>query len=306
MGSSLTILAVEDDQILHIDQCRTGKQAWLALKILYKESSTANKMRLYEKFLTLKLTKSKGARAHIQECSSVRNELRSVGLNIDNNLYKLAILQSLSTRFEILVVALEANIESITIEDLHSRIFREDMRQEDVDNEGAGHALESPSGKAFDTVKRFSKNNVTFHYCKRKGHIKARCFKKERDETSQTGGPSVKHNIAFTFSTESNTSYLYIDSGSSYHICHNENLFDDSLVTMQTPIMVQIGDGRKIFASQKGNISANIKTSYGNYSAVIRNVFYMPDSKVNLVSVAQIQEKGFAFYLSRITVTCMT
>lgn len=100
---ALTILAISDDQLIHFDQCKTAKEAWQ--KSLSEESSIGDKMRLYEKLLTLKLGTAESARAHIQEFSSVRSEIRSIGVNIDSNLYKLALLRSVSNRFDNLIVA---------------------------------------------------------------------------------------------------------------------------------------------------------------------------------------------------------
>lgn len=58
---------------------------------LYVESSSASRMRLYEKSLSICLSVEKGARGHVNEFANTC-ELRTVGVNIEDNLYKLALI----------------------------------------------------------------------------------------------------------------------------------------------------------------------------------------------------------------------
>lgn len=52
--------------------------------------------------------------------------MRVVGVDIDDTLQKLALLRNLSTRFQILSVALERKIYSLSIKDFHGLILGED------------------------------------------------------------------------------------------------------------------------------------------------------------------------------------
>lgn len=77
-------------------------------------------MRLYEKLRTLRLQDDDDARQHVHELSRMPTQLRMVGTVVDDTLYKLALLRSLSTRFENLTVALEAQPDFLFIEGLHA------------------------------------------------------------------------------------------------------------------------------------------------------------------------------------------
>lgn len=121
----MIILALGEDQMVHIEQCKTARDAWNKLRGIYAEPSTANRMRLYEKLFSSRLQEGAETRKHVQEMARTRTQLRSVGVEIDDILYKLALLRSFSTRFDSLSVALEAHIDSLSVEDLHARILRE-------------------------------------------------------------------------------------------------------------------------------------------------------------------------------------
>lgn len=63
---SLIILAMEDIQLIHVDDCENGKEAWDELRKLYDEPSTANEMSLYEKFLSSKMESNASVRVHVE------------------------------------------------------------------------------------------------------------------------------------------------------------------------------------------------------------------------------------------------
>ena len=134
---ALITLAVQSDLMIHLEQCKTAKEAWIKLQTLYAEPSTANRMRLLEQFLTLKLGQGSSVANHIHTFSSTRSQLRAIDVKIEDNLYKRTLLRSLSSRFEGLTIAIEAQIDHISTEELHARILREDTCQTSTDISGA-------------------------------------------------------------------------------------------------------------------------------------------------------------------------
>lgn len=86
-------------------------------------------MRLYEKILTLRLGDGTDICNHVHDMARNRTQLRAVGVEIEDPFNKLAVLRSLSSTFDCLAVALEAQIDSLPVEDLNARIFREASRQ---------------------------------------------------------------------------------------------------------------------------------------------------------------------------------
>ncbi|CAM8910357.1 unnamed protein product [Rhodiola kirilowii] len=80
----------------------------------------------------------------------------------------------------------------------------------------------------------------------------------------------------------------YIDTGCSNHMSGNKSSFsylDESFLST-----VRFGDNSVISVMGKGNISI---CANDNTTQTISSVFYVPDLKSNLLSVGQLQEKGY-------------
>lgn len=58
-----------------------------------------------------------------------RQQLWGIGVKVDDILYKQASLHSLSSIFHSLVVALDMQIDLLSIEELHAQAFLEKLRQ---------------------------------------------------------------------------------------------------------------------------------------------------------------------------------
>jgi hypothetical protein len=59
---------------------------------------------------------------------------------------------------------------------------------------------------------------------------------------------------------------------------------------------VKFGDNSKISVMGKGKVTIQTK---GNSTHIIANVLFVPNLKTNLLSVGQLQEKGYEIFLSK-------
>lgn len=69
---ALIILKLGQNPILQVENCTTACEAWLKLRGIYAEPSSANSVQLYEKWLTLRLKDGKDARAHVHYYAQTR------------------------------------------------------------------------------------------------------------------------------------------------------------------------------------------------------------------------------------------
>lgn len=112
---------------------------------------------------------------------------------------------------------------------------------------------------------------------------------KERGEASNfTQGDEETLLMACDTKEESRSNWWYIDSGCSNHMCGSKYDFhhlDDSFHTT-----VKFGDDSVISVMGKGDIQIKAKD---NSLQTISNVYYAPALKTNLLSIGQLQEKGY-------------
>lgn len=168
---SLIELSIEDSQIVHVQECVSGKQAWDKLKGLYENTSMANRMHLMEELMTSKMSRDESAQVHIAKLRRISGQLGTLGSTIGDAQYKIALLRSLPSNFENLVITLENLADALSVEDMHSRILREEARQ--VKNNG---------NNTQDTL--FQAKQIICHFCKKKGHKKFQCFKWKQETES--------------------------------------------------------------------------------------------------------------------------
>lgn len=65
--------------MLHVKECSTMQQVGKKVKRIYAKLSTAKRVRLYEKLLTVRLNDGDDARAHVHELARMRMQLGRVG-----------------------------------------------------------------------------------------------------------------------------------------------------------------------------------------------------------------------------------
>jgi hypothetical protein len=80
----------------------------------------------------------------------------------------------------------------------------------------------------------------------------------------------------------------YLDTGCSNHMCGSKSLF--SHLNEEFHTTVSFGDHSKVNVMGKGDIQIRTKK---DTIETIPNVFYIPDLKSNLLSLGQLQEKGY-------------
>lgn len=86
----------------------------------------------------------------------------------------------------------------------------------------------------------------------------------------------------------------YVDTGCNNHMCGSKSLF--SYLNEDFRSTVSFGDCSTVNVMGKGDI--NIRTKNG-FIEKISNVFFVPDFKSNLLSVVQLQEKGYVITIQK-------
>ena len=80
----------------------------------------------------------------------------------------------------------------------------------------------------------------------------------------------------------------YLDTGCSNHMCGDKSTFSD----LDEPFRdsVKFGDNSRVSVMGKGKVTIQTK---GNFVQTIFNVLFVLDWRTNLLSVGQLQEKGY-------------
>lgn len=159
---------IHDDQVIYVQDAETAEEAWDNLAAVYDNPGTATKMYLQEQLMTAKLGHGNPVKAHIEHLRGVVSQLTDIGYKVSDDECKLALLRSLPSSFESIVVTLENLIDSLKIEDIHARLLREEARQKlqnGADKRSEGSLFKAGNGK----------KDIVCYGGGKKGHIKGNC-----------------------------------------------------------------------------------------------------------------------------------
>ncbi|XP_047258059.1 uncharacterized protein LOC107852404 [Capsicum annuum] len=111
---------------------------------------------------------------------------------------------------------------------------------------------------------------------------------REEDTKIKEEEEGVSILMAYTFKEKVFTSLWYLDTGCSNHMYRQKKIFSELDETSQDT--VRFRDNSMISAQGKGMVQVSTNN---NFSHTIGDVFYVPALKTNLLSVRQLQEKGY-------------
>lgn len=138
------------------------------------------------------------------------------------------------------------------------------------------------------------KSNIECYRCHKFGHYKNECrtyMHNNKGENSNFAEMEQEEEIALLLMTDTKEDttkkYLwYLDTGCSNHMCGEKSLFSDLDEAYRDA--VKFGNNSHVAVMGKGHIHISAR---GNFK--ISDVLYVPELKTNLLSMGQLQEKGF-------------
>ena len=143
----------ETSQVHLIQNIDDPDKAWTALKSRFEKNTIVAKLKLREKYMTTKLSDGGDVEKHLQEMKEMVDRLGSMGYEQSQEEQIMTLLASLPRSYRPLVIALGAQISSVTVAHVENSILDEDMRDPDdfQDNDQAftGNAMNSsrPPGR---------------------------------------------------------------------------------------------------------------------------------------------------------------
>ncbi|KAF7135561.1 hypothetical protein RHSIM_Rhsim08G0049500 [Rhododendron simsii] len=141
--------------------------------------------------------------------------------------------------------------------------------------------------------KSADKSNVECYKCHRYGHYQSECrtnLTRQSGERTNFAEKEEEVSILMVCHVKEETpqNMWYLDTGCSNHMCGDKKLFSNLDESFHNT--VKFGDNSTVAVMGKGSVTIQPK---GNLTHTISNVLFVPDLKTNLLSVGQLQEKGY-------------
>ena len=313
---STMTLALSDNEIARVINCRTPKQMMDVLDAHYANRATQNLILLQRQLVEQKLAEGGDLDAHLRATDAIYNELQIIGHNIPDSTRAVNLLVSLPPSYASIVdvLSMSANLNYNDVKTNlvnHALLRKLGKTNEKALYNRADGASTRGKGKNRDGSSRSSSKEC--YYCKKKGHMQRDCRKKQADEKAEKeakekknqsstsskantksadGKPSKEEayltvHTAFLSATEDG---WYIDSGATRHMCNVRHLFSEYRRT--DPIPVRIGDSTSIAAEGEGSIIMDVTTRTGVNRGTFEDVLHVPNLCANLFSPIAVMSKG--------------
>ncbi|XP_068479007.1 uncharacterized protein [Phaseolus vulgaris] len=124
------------------------------------------------------------------------------------------------------------------------------------------------------------------------GHYQSDCRTNLNRQSAEVSNFAEKEEevslLMVCYASEETQNLWYLDTGCSNHMCGDKKAFSELDESFRNT--VKFSDNSIVSVMGKGNVTLHAKD---NSFHTISNVFYVPDLKTNLLSIGQLQEKGY-------------
>src|SRR5436190_11577391 len=178
-------LAMKPSEQEHIHGCKTARKAWERLQEVYQGKGMHRLLSLMKELAhaSLPLGRDKVMREYIRGVMQTADEIAEIGIDykLKDPIVMAFILNGLPDQYRYLVVNLESQLESISLQDLSSRL---------VDEERKVGTIPLPiQGPLYQASLARGERNGTLkcNHCGRNGHTEEKCYDKGRERCGYCG-----------------------------------------------------------------------------------------------------------------------
>ena len=308
------ILNLTDEVLQEVAGESTAKGMWDKLKAMYMKKTVENRLYLKQKLYMLRMTEGTSILSHLDKFDSLIMDLKNVEVKIEDEDQAILLLCSLPQSFKYFRDTMIYGKESVSYDSIKSALKSKEQIDRDITGEtsrsqaeglfvrGRSENRDFEKGKSKGRSKSRHKNLIC-NYCKKKGHIKADCYKlknKEKSKVEQNNSNTAEASVAadenegiIFVATEdkvrSNKEWI-LDSGCSYHMSPDRECFatyesfDGGVVLM----------GNNAACKVVGKGTVRIKM-YDGIVRTLTDVRHVPDLKKNLISLGTLDSQGCKF-----------
>ena len=309
-------LSLSDDHLEHVRGLESAKDMWEAIVNVFERHTLLNKLAARREFYTVEMLPNEKVLPYINRVKHLAAKLKSMSVHIDDKEMAMAVLNGLPSRFDSLIVALDAlgNEDKVFgLDFVKSRLLQEEQR-ESMKSEGA-KTLHGPALVNRAPIRREMKCTN----CSRFGHTATYCWGKDVNGR-RPPPPSrfrTRNNIqkpsAFVSQQEHSveepneddytcllsnssampsvpTSKWLVDSGCSAHMTFDRSLFI-TYENMESG-SVEMGTKARANVAGRGAVELMLNVNGSANPCILKNVLHVPDFGYSLLSVSQMVSKG--------------
>ena len=298
-------LHVKDHYLHMLSKAKTAAEAWQKLETVYQAKSTARQLHLKRELNSLRKEPHEPLVQCVNRATDMRDQLLAAGHTVEDQELIMCILAGLPREFDTVLAVLEITDSKLELGAVLAKLLQAEQRLGSGERADNRALFTNKASKPQHQAGTGSSGNAKeCWYCGKRGHLKAECQKKKRDEQrghswacwSRSGpnpsmGDSGHRNVAAMGATVVNWDLDWVlDSGASNHITGNKDLL--SIVrAADRNITVCFANGTIGEAQAMGD--ALLETDRA--TIVLKSVLYIPTAAANLFSITTATGRGTKF-----------
>lgn len=314
-----------DRAILETILCKdTSKHIWDSMKKKYQGSARAKRQLLQtlrSEFEILRMKQGESVSDYFSRAMAIVNKMRTYGDKVDDVMLIEKILRSMTSKFNFVVCSIEEanDIDELSIDELQSSLLVHEQKlnqsehveqalKASMENQlslggrgrgrSRGRGMRHGESRGMGRGGRYTdKSHIECYRCHKFGYYRSECrtnLQNQRGERTNFAEEveDEEEEISLLMACHGNEDIQentwYLDTGCSNHMSGDKTIFSELDESFHNT--VKFGDNSTIAVMGKGEVT--LKMNEGSIHT-ISNVLYVPDLKTNLLSVGQLQEKGY-------------
>jgi hypothetical protein len=284
---------------------------------LFQNNNDHRKSVLKDKLRKIKMEKGDSIPKYLTKFVQCRDELGSVGITvIDDDLVSLSLL-GLPKSWHSYQYSVNGREKLPDWERLWSDLVQEEFRRNTRDGSSSKHDDEEDfslaskarkgKGKKFHSKseskgKKLDLSKVKCFHCHEHGHLATNCPQKKKNK--KVDGDAASEALALKFELEFSlitcmmssalVSVWYLDSGASFHMTGDKDLFSD-LEEKDLKMHIEMGNDGRYNVTRIGNITFK-RDSAKPFQ--LKDIMHVPGLRKNLVLVAMLEDRGYDVFFS--------
>ncbi|KAM7477355.1 hypothetical protein LguiA_025568 [Lonicera macranthoides] len=288
---------------------------WKKLEDQYMMNSIENRLYLKKKLFLYEFSRGTSMNDHLDGFNTIILDLQGLDVEIDDEDKAILLLNSLSESYDHLTTTRIHGKEKVTYDLVSSAVLANEKclkergesnsdalfirgRSDEKKQENRGKSRSKSRGPT-------DKSKIICHKCKKPGHIPRECPNRTNGGGENKGVVENANTNAVTAlkdedfesmlvvtSRVSSSSEWILDSGCSYHMCPNRELFHT--FTEVDGSKVLMGNDHACKTMGIGTIRLKM---HDGVVRTLRDVQYVPDLKKNLISLGVLHSNGYRVIL---------
>jgi len=302
-ASAIIGVKLGSEQLEHVSDCKTTAEMWSMLQGVFQPKSLFHKMKARREFYTVKTTVGEGMLGFINRVRNLGENLKAMGGEVTEMDVAMSVLSGLSSKYENLLVALDAKGEDeLSLDFVKSRLLQKERRQAD----------KSPETKRFGDMalvganyrgqgRRGDHSRIECYYCHEFVHISHDCLELKARKRRQDNVAAIAANdccdsdeaiclVGNAADRDDIFKSWLVDSTASAHMCWMRGCFDDYQTT--TGRGVTMGDKGSVATVGVGTVVLNVIVHGKTCKIKLEKVLHVPTMGFNLMSVGMMEERG--------------